>query len=150
MIKEQVLSLWLSDFPPPDYYPYSVSTKPHLFISFDKFVTGRFHQTRSEKSYHTVQQYWATCHLSPICPRCFQELATFNHTILQYLPQPAKRGRLIPGLTSLNNIWTFLPLTAATDQYITVTKTGYPTTFSGQFPSSTTDSSDLLSDVKSI
>ena len=41
---------WRS-LPLPDYYPYPLRLSPHPFMGLGKFMAGRIHQMRSQKSY---------------------------------------------------------------------------------------------------
>ena len=42
----------------PDYYPYPLRLSPHLFMDLGKFMAGRIHQMRSQKSYLAAHPSW--------------------------------------------------------------------------------------------
>ena len=45
-----IMDHWRS-LPLPEYYPFSLRLSPHLFIGLGKFMAGRIHQMRAQKSY---------------------------------------------------------------------------------------------------
>src|SRR6266566_1289607 len=71
-IQEIVLLHWKTIHPPPIYYQFEVNIKPHLFMSYDKFISGRLHQFRACKSYLASHQPYYNYGLSTTCPRCHQ------------------------------------------------------------------------------
>jgi hypothetical protein len=59
---------WKSNFPPLKYYDFTLTTKPHPFMSINKFMSGRFHQFRVLKSYLATHQSRHNENLSTRCP----------------------------------------------------------------------------------
>ena len=49
--RDALLKDWETLHPAPDYYPYTPRLTPHPFMGLDKFVAGRIHEMRANKSY---------------------------------------------------------------------------------------------------
>jgi len=95
--KQLLLSDW-SATPPPPYYPYPPSTRPHPFMSLGKFVAGRIHQMRSGKGYLTAHPSWDNPDADKTCPLCSEASQTFEHTILSCPSTAYQRSRLLQGM----------------------------------------------------
>jgi hypothetical protein len=149
-IKEKSMILWQQLYPPPEYYDFPFSTSPHPFMSFDKFISGRFHQFRVLKSYLTAHQSWHNANLSQRCPRCGEDDEDLHHALLVCPARDSAREEFIPDLNSVADIWSSPSLLTKVVQYLRATKTGYPPAVSGWFPTSPTTASDCLSEVESI
>jgi hypothetical protein len=149
-ISKATLKKWKTDFPPPEYYDFEFTTKPHPFMSLNKFISGRFHQFRVLKSYLAAHQSWHNENLSTRCPRCYEEEEDLYHALLACPARSASRAEFIPELTAIEDIWNSPSNTAKVAQYLRATKTGYPPEVSGWFPCSPTASFDNLSEVDSI
>jgi len=46
-----LLKEWKRLAPPPEYYTFPLSVTPHPFMGWGKFMVGRIHQIRAQKSY---------------------------------------------------------------------------------------------------
>ena len=64
-----MMDKWCS-LPPPGYYPFSLHLSPHPFMGLGKFMAGRIHQMRSQKSYLAARPSWVQADDSPLCPLC--------------------------------------------------------------------------------
>ena len=60
---------WKKMAPAPPYYTYPLSLVPHPFMGLGKFVAGRIHQIRAQKSYLAVHPLWSHVLDSKHCPR---------------------------------------------------------------------------------
>ena len=72
-LKRRAQSLMLEHWrslPLPDYYPYPLHLSPHPFMGLGKFMAGRIHQMRSQKSYQAAHPSWFNAHDSSLCPHC--------------------------------------------------------------------------------
>ena len=55
------------------YYPYPLRLSPHPFMSLGKFMAGRIHQVRSQKSYLVGYPSWFNADDSQLWPLCGNE-----------------------------------------------------------------------------
>ena len=147
MIRAAAMQHWSDHTPPPEYYGFGLSTIPHLFMSQDRWISGRLHQMRSQGSYLAAHLPWFASDKSTVCPRCYQEDETLEHAILRCPSRAAARSRFLPDLTSLDEIWHSETLLTLVAQYIRATQTGYPHSMSGWPPLSLSRPSDSLSSV---
>jgi hypothetical protein len=148
-VKAEDAKHWHATHPPPDYYSFKLSMTPHLFMRLDKFISGHFHQFRSQKSYLASHQNWCNAHLSKRCPRCYQENKDLYHALLRCPQRGPARLEYIPELTSVEDIWISSTTTDKVVLYLRATKTGFPPEMSSWFPLSPSAESDELSEVAS-
>ena len=73
-----MMDQWRS-LPLPSYYPYSLRLSPHPFMGLGKFMAGRIHQMRSQKSYLAAHPFVFNADDSQLCPLCGDEPETFSH-----------------------------------------------------------------------
>jgi hypothetical protein len=148
-VKAISLNHWAVTHPLPDYYGFTPSTSPHLFMKLDKFICGRLHQVRAQKSYLAAHQTWRNSHLSKRCPRCYEEDKDFEHALLRCPQRGSARLEHIPMLKTVEDI---CPSQTTIDNvvlYLQATKTGFPPEMSSWFALSPSAASDVLSDVAS-
>src|SRR5260221_42155 len=117
---------------------------------FDKFISGRFHQFRAQKSYLAAHQPYYNYGLSTLCPRCHLVTEDLRHAILECRSRRIQRQEFIPNLANVDDIWSSLSLLNQVSEYLRSTKTGFPPSWSGWYPLSPSVASDLLSEVDSI
>ena len=70
-LKRRAQSLMMEHWrslPLPDYYPYPLHLSPYPFMGLGKFMAGRIHQMRSQKSYLAAHPSWFNPHDSSLCP----------------------------------------------------------------------------------
>src|SRR5438270_8225683 len=79
--RKLLLSDWAAAAPPPPYYSFPLQLTPHPFMGLGKFVAGRLHEMRSQKSYLAGHHDWGHDPL-PHCPQCGGEPETSDHAIL--------------------------------------------------------------------
>jgi len=149
-IQKTVLSHWKTTHPPPEYYHFDLTTKPHLFMSYDKFISGRLHQFRVQKSYLAAHQPYYNRGLSTTCPRCHLEEEDLHHALIECPLRRIQREEFIPELISVDDIWRSPTVLFQTILYLRATMTGFPPARTGWFPLSPSVSSDELSEVDSI
>jgi hypothetical protein len=149
-IIDACLFRWQATYPTPQYYNLPHTLQPHLFMQLDKFISGRLHQFRAQKSYLAAHQSWMNTRLSTRCPRCYEDEEDLHHALLACPSRLRARDEFIPELKSVDDIWTSFPTTLQVEQYLYATKTGFPPEFSGWFPSSPSAVSDILSEVDSV
>ena len=73
---------WESLHPLPEYYTYPCCLDPHPYIGLDKFIAGRLHQMRADKSYVATHPSWWTEDHDTTCLRYRSDYKTFKHAIL--------------------------------------------------------------------
>ena len=61
------MEYWRS-LPLLDYYPSPLRLSPHPFMGLGKFMAGRIHQMRSQKSYLAAHPSWFNAYDSRLCP----------------------------------------------------------------------------------
>ena len=64
---------WHSFSPVPVYYTFPLSLSPHPFMGLGKFMAGRIHQMRAQKSYLAAHLSWFDTSPSKLCPLCGDE-----------------------------------------------------------------------------
>ena len=100
---------WRS-LPLTDYYPYPLHLSRHRFMGLGKFMAGRIHQMRSQKSYLAAHPSWFNAHDFTLCPFCGDEPETFSHAILRCPAKASARARHLQGVSSVDQdapLWTF-------------------------------------------
>ena len=103
-LKRRAQSLMMEHWrslPLPDYYPYPPPLSPHPFMGLGKFMAGRVHQMRSQRSYLAAHPSWLNAHDSSLCPHCGDEPETFSHAILRCPAQALARARHLQGVSSI-------------------------------------------------
>ena len=126
--KQLLVSDW-SATPPPLYYPYPPSTRPHPFMGLGKFVAGRIHQMRSGKVYLSAHPSWDDPDADPSCLLCSEAPQSFEHTILTCPLSARQRSRLFQRVADLapeSPIWSNQRLLITLAEFIRTTATGFP------------------------
>jgi len=134
-----LLEEWKRLAPPPPYYIFPLSLVPHPFMGLGKFMAGRIHQRRAQKSYLAAHPSWSSLDDPKHCPRCGEEEETFSHAILRCQSTSFHRERLLQGLTSVgpdSPLWTNKNLLLALATFIRATATNYPPDMFPSLPSS--------------
>jgi len=124
-----LLEEWRRLAPPPLYYTFPLSLTPHPFMGLGKFIDGRIHQMRAQKSYLAAPPSWSSLDDPKHCPRCGEEDETFSLAILRCQSTSFHRERLLQGLTSVgpdSPLWTSKDLLLALAAFIRATATNYP------------------------
>ncbi|KAH8146840.1 uncharacterized protein LAJ45_09214 [Morchella importuna] len=124
--KDQMLNNWAQDFPTPPYYSFPLTTSPEPFMDLHKFTATRIHQMRAQKSYLRGHKSWLNLHLSEKCDRCGEAPETTEHAILLCRAKATQRAQLLPGIKTLEEIWSDRTNTLALGAFITATKTNFP------------------------
>jgi len=122
-----MLEEWRRLAPPPPYYTFPLT--PHPFMGLGKFMAGRIHQLRAQKSYLTAHPSWSRVDEPRHCPRCGEVEETFSHAILRCQSTSYHRDRLLQGLSDVGPDSPLLsdkePLLALAT-FIRATGTNYP------------------------
>ena len=84
---------WKRVSPTPSYYTYPLSIMPHPIMGLGKFMAGRIHQIRAQKSYLAAHPLWSRVLESKHCPRCGNEDETFSYAILR---SPSTTAPMLP------------------------------------------------------
>ena len=92
-----LLEDWKTKSTTSAYYTYPLSLTPHSFIGLGKFMAGRIHQMRAQKSYLAAHPSWSHALEPKHCPRCGNKDETFSH-ILRCPSTASQRERLLLGL----------------------------------------------------
>jgi len=124
-----MLDDWRLDHPPPPYYSFLLSLTPHPFMGLGKFMAGRIHQMRAQKSYLAAHPSWSSSDASRRCPLGAEEQETFSHAVLRCPAKAAARWCHLQGLTSVGPhapLWSLVPLLASLAAFIKATATNYP------------------------
>jgi len=124
-----LLEEWRRLAPPPPYYTFPLSLTPHPFMGLGKFIAGRIHQMRAQKSYLAAHPAWSSLDIPKHCPRCGEEEETFSHGILRCQSPSFHREPLLQSLTSVgpdSPLWTDKDLLLALAAFIRATATNYP------------------------
>ena len=119
---------WRS-LPFPDYYPYPLQLPPPLFMGLGRFMAGRIHQMRSQKSYLASHPSWFNAHVSTLCPLCRDEPKTFSHAILRCPAKDSARARHPQGVFSVDqdaSLWSSSSLLLSLPAFIKATGTAFP------------------------
>ena len=94
-----------------------------------KFMAGRIHQMRAQKSYLAAHPSWFDPSPSKLCPLCGDEQETFSHAVLRCPAKAAARLRHLQGVSSVASdspLWSSTPLLLALATYIKETGTNFP------------------------
>ena len=124
-----MLEAWRLDNPPPPYYTFHLSLAPHPFIGLGKFIAGRIHQMRAQKSYLAAHPSWSSPDVARLCPLCGEEQETFSYAVLRCPAKDGARSRHLQGLTSVGPdapLWSSISLLSSLAAYIKATATNYP------------------------
>jgi len=124
-----LLEEWRRLAPPPPYYTFPFSLTPHPFMGLGKFMAGRIHQMRAQKSYLAAHPSWSRVDKPRHCPRCGEEEETFSHAILRCQSTSYHRERLLQGLSDVgpdSPLWSDKQLLLALADFIRATGTNYP------------------------
>ena len=124
-----ILEAWGLEHPPPPYYSFHLWLTPHTFMGLGKFMAGRIHQMRAQKSYHAAHPSWSSPDASRLCPLCGEEQETFSHAVLCCPGKAAAWSRHLHGLTSVSPhtpLWFSVSLLSSLAAYIRATATNYP------------------------
>jgi len=92
-----MLDAWRLDYPPPPYYSFPLSLAPHPFMGLGKFIAGRIHQMRAQKSYLAAHPSWSSPGATHLCPLCGEEQEAFSHAILRCPAKAPARSRHLQG-----------------------------------------------------
>jgi len=117
------------DHSPLPYYSFYVSLAPYTFMGLGKFIAGRIHQMRAQKSYLATHPSWSTPDASRLCPLCGEEQETFSYPVLRCHAKAAARSRHLQGLTSVGPdtpLWSSVSLLSSLIAYIKAAPTNYP------------------------
>ena len=113
----------------PYYYPYPLHLSPHPFMGLRKFMAGRIHQMRSQKSYLTAHPSWFNAHDSSLRPLCGHEPESFSHAILGCPTKASARARHLQGISSVGPdtpLWSSSSLLLSLAAFIKATSTAFP------------------------
>ena len=119
---------WRS-LPLPDYYPFPLRLSPHPFMGLGKFMAGRIHQMRSQKSYLAAHPSWFYAHDSLLCPHCLDEPETLSHTILRCTTKVSAHARHLQGVSSVDQdapLWSSSSLLLSLAAFMKATSTAFP------------------------
>src|SRR5437899_852710 len=108
-------------------------------MGLGKFMAGRIHQMRAQKSYLVAYPSWSDG-LAPtkLCPRCGEE-ETFTHAILRCPARTFQRERLVQGVTDLAPAappWSSLNLLLSLASYVRSPRSNFPPDLFGPPPGS--------------
>ena len=124
-----LLEDWKTKAPTLTYYTYPLSLTPHPFMGLGKFMAGRIHQMRAQKSYLAANPPSYRVLEPRHCPRCGNEDETFSHAILRCPSTADKREHLLQGLSDVgpeSPLWSSRPLLLALAAFIMATGTNFP------------------------
>ena len=128
---------WRS-LPLPDYYPYPLRLSPHPFMGLGKFMAGRIHQIRFQKSYLAAHPSWFNTHDFTLCSLCGDEPETFSHAILRCPAKASTRARHLQGVSSVDQdapLWSSSSLLLSLAAFIKATGTAFPPDMLSSAPS---------------
>jgi len=95
VIRKKIQKEWVEwEYPP--YYEYRPPFREcWYFMTLPKFMAGRIHQMRANKSYLKAQKDWSNQDKDPHCDRCRQADQTFRHIITDCpaLASPFRHGK---------------------------------------------------------
>jgi len=120
---------WRTFQPTPTYYAFPLSLTPPPFMGLGKFMAGRIHQMRAQKSYLAAHPSWFNMDTSCICPLCGDEQETFSHAVLRCPAKEIPRSRHLQDVSSVDPgapLWTTLSSLLALGAFIRATATNYP------------------------
>ena len=115
-------------FPLPAYYFYPLHLSPHPFMGLGKFIAGRIHQMRSQKSYLAAHASWFNADDSTLSPLCRDEPETFSHAILRCPAKASAGARHLQGVSSFDQeapLWSSPSLLLSLAAYIMATGTAF-------------------------
>jgi hypothetical protein len=135
--------------PPPYYYSYKLATSTHLFMRLDKFISGCFHQFRSQMRYIATHQVWNQIHHSLHCPRYQEEEENISQALIHCSQSGSARLEFIPEFKSMEDIFLSPTITDKVVSYLRTTKTCSAPQMSSWFQLSPSADLDQLSDVLS-
>jgi len=124
---------------PPPYYTFPLSLTPHPFMGLGKFMAGRIHQMRAQKSYLAAHPSWSRVDEPRHCPRCGEEEATFSHAIPRCQSTSYHRARRLQGLSDVGRdspLGSNKELLLALATFIRATGTNYPPDMFSSLPPS--------------
>jgi len=104
-------------------------------MGLGKFIAGRIHQIRAQKSYVAAHPSWSSPDVARLCPLWGEDKETFSHAVLRCPEKAAARSRHLQGLTSVGadaSLWSSVSLLSSLAAYIRATAINYPT---DMFPS---------------
>jgi len=134
-----LLEEWRRLAPPPPYYTFPFSLTPHPFMGLGKFMPGRIHQMRGQKSYLAAHPSWSKGDEPRHCPRCGEEQETFSHAILRCQSTSYHRERLLQGLSDMgpdSPLWSDKQRLLVLADFIRATGTNYPPDMFASLPPS--------------
>jgi len=123
-----ILDSWPLDHPPPPYYCFHLSLTPHPFMGPGKFIAGRIHQMRAQKSDLAAHPYWSSPEALRFCPFCGEEQETFSHAVPRCPAKAAARSCQLQGFTSVSPdapIWSTVSLHSSLSAYVKATTTNH-------------------------
>ena len=124
-----MLGHWRFFSPVPAYYTFPLSLLPHPFMGLGKFMAGRIHQMRAQKSYLAAHPSWFNLAPSKLCPLGGDEQDTFSHAILRCPAKTPARLRHLQGVASVVPDFPLRsspPLLLALASYIRATGINFP------------------------
>lgn len=127
--RELLMREWEAMDPTPAYYTHPCRLVLHPFMGLDKFIAGRIHQMRAQKSYLAGHPSWWSEDPHTSCPRCRSSPETFGHAILRWPSRTRARNRYLGSVRSLDEdspLWSDTALLRQLEKYILATKTGFP------------------------
>src|SRR5437879_4277381 len=99
-------------------------------MGLGKFMAGRIHQMRAQKSYLAAHPSWSDGPApTRLCPCCGEEEETFTHAVLRCPARAPQWARLLQGVTDLAPaapIWSSPPLLLTRTSYVRSTRTNFP------------------------
>ena len=108
-------------------------------MGLGKFMAGRIHQMRSQKSYLAAHPSWFNAHDSPLCPHCGDEPVTFSHAILSCPAKASARARHLQGVSLVDQdapLWSSSSLLLSLAAFIQAPGTAFPPYMLSSPPSS--------------
>ena len=108
-------------------------------MGLGKFMAGRIHQMRFQKSYLAAHPSWFNAHDSTLCPLCWDEPETCSHAILRCPAKASARARHLQGVSSVDQdapLWSSSSLLLSLAAYIKATGTAIPPDMLSSLPSS--------------
>ena len=127
--RSRMLDHWRSFSPVPAYYTFPLPLSPHPFMRLEKFMAGRIHQMRAQKSYLAAHPSWFDTVPSRLCPLCGDEQETFSHAILRCPAKAPARLCHLQGVISVapdSPLWSSPSLLLALASYIKAIGTNFP------------------------
>lgn len=88
-----------------------------------KFTAIRIHHIRAQKNYLKGHKSWLNLQLPNTCYRCGEGSETTEHAIISCQAKASQCFQLLPGINTLEEIWSNHTNTLALGAFITATKT---------------------------